>query len=252
MQSDGRPIMGGGSSTAPATTSNRRPVTQVAAPVDDEEDIIAKLSKELDHQDVNDDDDDDGQADPEEEKLNKQLKSVMPAIGKLAPAPDDDFDDDDLERELAAFTEPSRGSVQPKPAVQKSPPQPQQPKTVINKSPTTRPMIDPNNPTAAMAAALAQANTVSPVKQRHQKEIAILAERQRLFKEAALQAKRDGNVKVALVYLKHAKVNFIESNLIRISQNFNNKGFEQMINAAENGLPLDMTSVSYLNKESIR
>ncbi len=49
--------------------------------------------------------------------------------------------------------------------------------------------------------------TISPSKQnRNSKEIAILTERQRLFKEAALEAKREGNVKVALVYLKHAKV----------------------------------------------
>ena len=53
----------------------------------------------------------------------------------------------------------------------------------------------------------------------------ILLERQRLFKEAALKAKHEGNTSVALVYLRHAK------------------GFESMISAAENGLPLDMSNL---------
>ena len=67
---------------------------------------------------------------------------------------------------------------------------------------------------------------ISPNKmQRNSKDLTVLTERHRLFKEAALDAKREGNVNVALVYLKHAK------------------GFEQMIKAAEHGLPLDMTNL---------
>lgn len=61
----------------------------------------------------------------------------------------------------------------------------------------------------------------------HSKEITTLLERQRLFKEAALKAKQEGNMSVALVYLRHSK------------------GFDSMINAAENGLPLDMSNVNY-------
>jgi hypothetical protein len=38
------------------------------------------------------------------------------------------------------------------------------------------------------------------------KELSILLERQHLFKEAALTAKKNGNVDVALVYLRHSKV----------------------------------------------
>ena len=40
-----------------------------------------------------------------------------------------------------------------------------------------------------------------------------------------MKAKQDGNTSVALVYLRHAK------------------GFESMISAAENGLPLDMSNL---------
>ena len=38
------------------------------------------------------------------------------------------------------------------------------------------------------------------------KNLLIVQERQRLFKEAALKAKQEGNTSVALVYLRHAKV----------------------------------------------
>ena len=57
------------------------------------------------------------------------------------------------------------------------------------------------------------------------KELTIILERQRLFREAALKAKQEGNSSVALAYLRHAK------------------GFDTMITAAENGLPLDMNNV---------
>lgn len=67
---------------------------------------------------------------------------------------------------------------------------------------------------------------VSPVKPKTQsKELSIILERQRLFKEAALKAKQEGNTSVAIVYLRHAK------------------GFDMMIQAAENGLPLDMSNL---------
>lgn len=49
-------------------------------------------------------------------------------------------------------------------------------------------------------------STVSPNQKKQNKELQIVIERQRLFREAALKAKQDGNTKVALIYLKHAKV----------------------------------------------
>ena len=81
---------------------------------------------------------------------------------------------------------------------------------------------------AAPTQAKTTKSTVQPAKrvQQNSKELGILLERQRLFKEAALKAKQEGNVNVALVYLRHAK------------------GFDSMIHAAENGLPLDMTNVN--------
>ena len=45
-----------------------------------------------------------------------------------------------------------------------------------------------------------------PAKKPANKDLAIILERQRLFKEAALNAKKEGNTNVALVYLRHAKV----------------------------------------------
>ena len=44
------------------------------------------------------------------------------------------------------------------------------------------------------------------VKRVQNKDLTTILERQRLFKEAALKAKQDGNNKVALIYLRHAKV----------------------------------------------
>ena len=45
-----------------------------------------------------------------------------------------------------------------------------------------------------------------PTKKPANKDLAMILERQRLFKEAALNAKKEGNTNVALVYLRHAKV----------------------------------------------
>lgn len=66
-----------------------------------------------------------------------------------------------------------------------------QPNVAIQKNPSPKPK--PTN--------------ISPNKSREQnKELSILLERQHLFKEAALTAKKNGNVDVALVYLRHSKV----------------------------------------------
>ena len=64
-----------------------------------------------------------------------------------------------------------------------------QPNAAIQKNPSPKPK--PAN--------------ISPNKSQN-KELSILLERQHLFKEAALTAKKNGNVDVALVYLRHSKV----------------------------------------------
>jgi hypothetical protein len=105
-----------------------------------------------------------------------------------------------LERELAVFTNPKPAAKQPQPQPTK---QQQQPQIINSKT--------PSNDMAArqMISMHVLPPVLSPSKQnRYSKEISILTERQRLFKEAALEAKRDGNTKVALVYMKHAKVKF--------------------------------------------
>jgi hypothetical protein len=103
---------------------------------------------------------------------------------------DNEHDDDDLEKELSAFANPKpnkRISVLPS----------NQAVAIKQqlREPTTRPMSD-----------LSILSPQKHVTNQHSKELAIITERQRLFKEAALQAKKEGNVNVALVYLKHAKV----------------------------------------------
>lgn len=97
-------------------------------------------------------------------------------------------------------------------------PQPAQPQVVAQ--PKQRPQQQPNL-APKQAAAVASRTGQS-------KELTVILERQRLFREAALKAKQDGNPSVALVYLRHAK------------------GFDTMIAAAENGLPLDMNNVNVL------
>lgn len=59
----------------------------------------------------------------------------------------------------------------------------------------------------------------------HSKQLSYLVERQKLFKEAALEAKTRGDIQQALDYLKQAK------------------GFEPLIEATKCGLPIDATSI---------
>lgn len=59
----------------------------------------------------------------------------------------------------------------------------------------------------------------------HSKQLSYLVERQKLFKEAALEAKNRGDIQQALDYLKQAK------------------GFEPLIEATKAGLPIDATSI---------
>jgi coiled-coil and C2 domain-containing protein 1 len=61
---------------------------------------------------------------------------------------------------------------------------------------------------------------------RQEKQLAFLVARQKEFKEAALQAKRKGEVNQAKEYLRLAK------------------GFDPLIEASNSGLPVDMDTVS--------
>ena len=62
---------------------------------------------------------------------------------------------------------------------------------------------------------------------RQSRQLQALLLKQKLFKEAALEAKKNGDKAQALVYLKNAR------------------GFQPLIEASQSGLPVDMTSVSF-------
>jgi coiled-coil and C2 domain-containing protein 1 len=65
---------------------------------------------------------------------------------------------------------------------------------------------------------------------RQEKQLAFLVARQKEFKEAALQAKRKGEINQAKEYLRLAK------------------GFDPLIEASNSGLPVDMDTVSIILK----
>ena len=121
----------------------------------------------------------------------------MPNIKKLVPK-DDMMDDFEQKTSAYLIPEPTvprpnrtSNSQLPKSNSKQniSPPQPQSQQAPKAVSP----------PNIAQAAAKPKIQS---------KELTIIHERQRLFKEAALKAKQEGNVNVALVYLRHAKVSF--------------------------------------------
>ena len=177
------------------------------------DDVLAMLENELD---LNGDDDDDGYCDPEEERFNQQIRAAQKLIPHIPMAKDNaidkkiegmkkqmpkepkiEYDDLDLEADLDVEL----------PAMPKLPKLPQVPQIPKISEPVKL--------------------SVQAVKtgQKHNKDLATVLERQRLFKEAALKAKQDGNTQVALTYLKLAK------------------GFDSMIQAAESGLPIDISKV---------
>lgn len=85
----------------------------------------------------------------------------------------------------------SNASAAAKQNLQPSPPKQQQ------QQPQVSPKIPSNQPTASLS------NSKNKQNDQNLKE---LKERQRLFKEAAVDAKKKGDDKVALLYLKNAKV----------------------------------------------
>jgi len=181
-----------------------------------DDDLINQLENEIDDND--DDDLDDGIVDPEEEKFNQQIKAASKFIPKnmLPPGPPPERQGIDSKMLIHDPFNPKQHLPQQQQVVQPKP-VPVQPK---QQKPAGLPQ-QPVNLIPKQAAAVASRTGQS-------KELTIILERQRLFREAALKAKQDGNTSVALVYLRHAK------------------GFDTMIQAAENGLPLDMNNVIFI------
>ena len=80
------------------------------------------------------------------------------------------------------------------------------PKPTPNVQPSSRPTSGIQQQQQPQRQPINPASVVSPTKRAQSKELTILTERQSLFKQAALKAKQEGNVEVALAYLRNAKV----------------------------------------------
>lgn len=105
---------------------------------------------------------------------------------------------------------PVEGANAPKPA---EPQAPQSPPTPRSPEPQSKPQSPPQPSRANLA------------RTRIDKQVAFLMARQKEFKEAALNAKRKGEIAQAKEFLKTAK------------------GFEPLINAAQGGLPVDISTL---------
>ncbi|KPI98531.1 hypothetical protein RR46_03683 [Papilio xuthus] len=87
-------------------------------------------------------------------------------------------------------------------------------------TPRPAPRADP-----APATPASSASPASPAHSRHDRQLALLLHKQKQFKDAALNAKRDGNIAQAKEYLRAAK------------------GFDSVIEAARGGLLVDLKSL---------
>lgn len=212
LTSDGRPILGGGSSslTAPAaaagprasTSSTRVSSIQPSAPPptnNDEvsDDLLAALENEAD---AFEDDGGGGGDDPELERINRQLNSLLPGIKKAIPKEHlKKMDDHDVDDELMLDDHDDlmldHGFSQ---NIEKL--------IIKEEAKAGRVVVPGGGGGARPSQSAAQVKPQPSSKKPASKELAAILERQRLFKEAALQAKKDGNTNVALVYLRHAKV----------------------------------------------
>ncbi|XP_054154465.1 coiled-coil and C2 domain-containing protein 1-like [Oppia nitens] len=96
------------------------------------------------------------------------------------------------------------------------PPPPQQSQQSQQQQTTTK---DSTPPKSTQKPLLKRATSTA------NKQLNYLLERQRLFKEAALESKQKGNIQQAKEYLRMAK------------------GFDPLIEATQNGLPIDATSI---------
>lgn len=204
-----------------------QPVRKPASTEDDlaGDDILDMLENELN---LAGDDVDDGEIDPEEERFNQQIKAAQKLIPNI-PMPKEDIEKkiEGMKKQMPKqpkvdYNDLDLEALEDPPEL---PPMPKLPKfpQVAQVQPQPRPI--PQEP----AAPIKPSPQATKTAQKHSKDLATIIERQRLFKEAALKAKQEGNTQVALTYLRNAK------------------GFDAMIQAAEGGLPLDMSKVTILN-----
>jgi coiled-coil and C2 domain-containing protein 1 len=136
---------------------------------------------------------------------------------------------DKSKQENAAKHQIVSPSKETSPQTVKEVPKPQLPtrmtgKTKVNESPQSgdnvqKQTIQSNPPKAAQRPNLKRASSTA------NKQLNYLLERQRLFKEAALVSKQKGDIQQAKEYLRMAK------------------GFDPLIEATQNGLPIDATSI---------
>ena len=193
LTADGKAIMGGSSSSTTTNRASTQPISNRSSQLP-----VAAASKHDNEDEVSDDllaaveneadgfEDDDGEGhDPEMDHINRQINSLMPGIKKAIPKEhkmDDDIDMDFDEDISTLMESKGRGVNRDSKAGSSS------------RFPTIIPPV------------VAPVPAKQPAKKPANKDLAMILERQRLFKEAALDAKKEGNTNVALVYLRHAKV----------------------------------------------
>lgn len=219
--SSGRPILAPSLAVSQNSQQQRRVSPQppkkavpVQPPADYEvdDDFLAQLEKELDGSECGDDDDE--PMDAEEARFNQQIAAAQKFIPKMDLPKDGMMEEQVVKKQKTKLKQQANDltPIESPDLDQFQEDQFQIPQIPKPKQPQTK---QPQPPSASTT----RTNT------QHSKHIQILQERQRLFKEAALKAKQDGNTSVALVYLRHAK------------------GFDSMLSAAESGLPLDMANL---------
>ncbi|KAH9391077.1 Coiled-coil and C2 domain-containing protein 1A [Tyrophagus putrescentiae] len=158
-------------------------------------------------------------------RLGRVVKQVEGAIKDYKAGKPVDFDSIPCPPGFPDIPQPSQQSESKPAAPAPAPPQPkpegEAPRRVL---PSSQPSA-----AAAVAAAAAVSHPKPPLKRglstTGSKQLKWLLERQRLFREAALEAKKRNEVEQAKEYLRHAK------------------GFDPLIEATKNGLPIDATSV---------
>ncbi|XP_061384026.1 coiled-coil and C2 domain-containing protein 1-like isoform X1 [Danaus plexippus] len=92
-------------------------------------------------------------------------------------------------------------------------------------SPRPAPSASPRRPAPTSVPSPSPSPSPSRAPSRYDKQIALLLHKQKQFKEAALQAKKDGNIEQAKEYLRAAK------------------GFDSVLEAARGGLAVDLASL---------
>lgn len=109
------------------------------------------------------------------------------------------------------------GGAVPKPVSAQQPPPPAAPKQLVQPAPASQP-LEPKQPSPKINVRKIEGS-------RQEKQLALLMDRQKRFKLAALEAKKKGEINQAKEYLRLAK------------------GFDPLIEASNCGLPVDMDSI---------